>query len=126
MLGATRNRQAAREAQARHVRVGNRDDVGWPWLRVHGFDDRGGRGTDCRRRDRHRRGADLGSPRERTAAYHGEGAATQSNLPWDPGHLDDDRTEAGAADARNPQHLDRSAVATGNRIEYAVRLAGNT
>jgi hypothetical protein len=29
-----------------------------------------------------------------------------------------------AADARKPQHLHRSAVATGDRIEYPVRPLG--
>ena len=120
VLAAATNREATREPQACNVLVGDRHHLGHfrPWLGVHRLDDGGWGVTNRRRRDRDRRSADLGSARERAAGDQRKGAAAQSNLPRDPGHLECDRTEARAADARKPQDLDRSAVATGDRIEY--------
>ena len=80
--------------------------------------------TQGHRRDRRRLGYDRRGARKRAAGTTASAQQLSRSFHGIQRIPKTDRTEVTGADARKPQDLDRSAVATGDRIEYPVRAVG--
>lgn len=94
-------------------------------LHVSGLRDRHGGVRKGSGRDRFRTDADLRSTYEGAASDDRQRAAAQPKVPRNRGHVTRDRKEGPPGEARKPQDLHRSPVATPDRIDYLGRPDGH-